>query len=103
MPDYTLKVRRYVPESGESAYWQEFTVDMPESLSVLDGLLRVRDLHDGSLAVRCSCRAAICGSCGTKINGQSTLACKTKLQDAQNEANRLAEAKADAGDGGGTR
>ena len=91
MPDYTLKVRRYVPESGDPPFWQEFTVDMPESLSVLDGLLRVRDLYDGSLAVRCSCRAAICGSCGTRINGQSTLACKTKLQDAQNEADRLAE------------
>jgi succinate dehydrogenase / fumarate reductase iron-sulfur subunit len=101
MPEYTLKVRRYLPESGEGAFWQEFTIELPENLSVLDGLLRVRDVHDGSLAVRCSCRAAICGSCGTKINGQSTLACKTKLQDAQNEADRLAEAKAD--DTGGDR
>jgi succinate dehydrogenase / fumarate reductase iron-sulfur subunit len=102
MPEYTLKVRRYLPESGEGAYWQEFTIELPENLSVLDGLLRVRDVHDGSLAVRCSCRAAICGSCGTKVNGQSTLACKTKLQDAQNEADRLAEATGD-GAGAGAR
>jgi succinate dehydrogenase / fumarate reductase iron-sulfur subunit len=40
--------------------------------------------------VRCSCRAAICGSCGTKINGQSTLACKTQLAEAQQGADRRA-------------
>ena len=42
-----------------------------------------QDREDGSLAVRCSCRAAICGSCGVKINGQSTLACKTQIGEAQ--------------------
>ena len=43
---------------------------------------RPRSDLDGSLAVRCSCRAAICGSCGVKINGESALACKTQLQEA---------------------
>jgi succinate dehydrogenase / fumarate reductase iron-sulfur subunit len=90
MPDFKLKVRRFKPESGEAAYWQEFDVDLSENLSVLDGLLAVRDREDGSLAVRCSCQAAICGSCGVKVNGQSTLACKTKLSDAKAEANRRA-------------
>src|SRR5436190_4996867 len=93
MPEYTLKVRRYQPESGQPAYWQEFKVDLDPDLSVLDGLLQVRDRQDGSLVVRCSCRAAICGSCGTKINGQSTLACKTRISDAHERANRA--------DGGG--
>jgi succinate dehydrogenase / fumarate reductase, iron-sulfur subunit len=53
---------------------------------VLDGILQAKDRDDGSLAVRCSCRAAICGSCGMKINGQSTLACKTMLEEAQSYA-----------------
>src|SRR3954470_17108764 len=88
MPEYTLKVRRYQPESGEGPYWQEFKVDLDPDLSVLDGLLQVRDSQDGTLVVRCSCRAAICGSCGTKINGFSTLACKTQLAEAQDGANR---------------
>jgi succinate dehydrogenase / fumarate reductase, iron-sulfur subunit len=88
MPEYTLKVRRYQPETGDPAYWQEFTVELDPDLSVLDGLLQVRDRQDGSLVVRCSCRAAICGSCGTKINGQSTLACKTQISEAQEGANR---------------
>jgi len=88
MPEYKLKVRRYQPESGEGAYWQEFKVDLDPDLSVLDGLLQVRDRQDGSLVVRCSCRAAICGSCGMKINGQSTLGCKTQIAEAHDHANR---------------
>jgi succinate dehydrogenase / fumarate reductase, iron-sulfur subunit len=86
--EFTLKVRRYQPESGQGPYWQQYDVELDETLSVLDGLLQVRDRQDGTLVVRCSCRAAICGSCGVKINGESTLACKTKLADAHQFANR---------------
>src|SRR5512133_3445386 len=88
MADYTLKVRRFQPESGEGPYWEEFDVELDPSLSVLDGLLQAKDRDDGSLAVRCSCRAAICGSCGVKINGSSTLACKTQIGEAFDAANR---------------
>jgi len=88
MATYTLKVRRYQPESGEGPYWEEFDVDLDPSLSVLDGLLQAKDRDDGSLSVRCSCRAAICGSCGMKINGQSGLGCKTQIGEAHEAANR---------------
>jgi succinate dehydrogenase iron-sulfur subunit len=86
--EYTLKVRRYLPESGEGPYWEQFKVELDPSLSVLDGLLQAKDRDDGSLSVRCSCRAAICGSCGMKVNGSSTLACKTQLGEAHEAANR---------------
>ncbi len=88
MPEYTLKVRRYQPETGEGPYWQQFKVDLDPDLSVLDGLLQVRDRTDGTLVVRCSCRAAICGSCGMKVNGESTLGCKTRISEAHERANR---------------
>jgi succinate dehydrogenase / fumarate reductase, iron-sulfur subunit len=86
MAEFTLKVRRFKPEELEGPYWESFEVDLDPTLSVLDGLLQAKDRDDGSLAVRCSCRAAICGSCGMKINGQSTLACKTMLDEAQSYA-----------------
>jgi succinate dehydrogenase / fumarate reductase iron-sulfur subunit len=86
MAEFTLKVRRFKPEEREGPYWESFDVDLDPTLSVLDGLLQAKDRDDGSLAVRCSCRAAICGSCGMKINGQSTLACKTMLEEAQSYA-----------------
>jgi succinate dehydrogenase / fumarate reductase iron-sulfur subunit len=85
---YTLRVRRFKPESGEGPYWEEFDVELDPTLSVLDGLLQAKDRDDGSLSVRCSCRAAICGSCGVKINGQSTLACLTQIGEAHEFANR---------------
>jgi succinate dehydrogenase iron-sulfur subunit len=88
MAEYTLKVRRYQPEAGEGPYWEEFNVELEPSLSVLDGLLQAKDRDDGSLSVRCSCRAAICGSCGMKINGQSGLGCKTQIGEAHEAANR---------------
>ncbi|HEY5816497.1 MAG TPA: succinate dehydrogenase/fumarate reductase iron-sulfur subunit [Solirubrobacterales bacterium] len=88
MAEYTLKVRRYQPESGEGPYWEEFEVDLDPSLSVLDGILQAKDRDDGSLSVRCSCRAAICGSCGMKINGESGLGCKTQIGEAHEQANR---------------
>jgi succinate dehydrogenase iron-sulfur subunit len=88
MAEYTLKVRRFQPESGEGPFWEEFNIELDPSLSVLDGILQAKDRDDGSLAVRCSCRAAICGSCGVKINGSSTLACKTQIGEAHEQANR---------------
>ncbi|HET9591696.1 MAG TPA: succinate dehydrogenase/fumarate reductase iron-sulfur subunit [Solirubrobacterales bacterium] len=89
MAEYTIKVRRFQPESGEGPYWEQFDVELDPSLSVLDGLLQAKDNEDGSLAVRCSCRAAICGSCGMKVNGQSTLGCKTQIGEAQEQADKM--------------
>ena len=43
---------------------------------------RRRTASDGSIGIRCSCQAAICGSCGVRVNGQAKLACNTKLSDA---------------------
>lgn len=86
MTDFTLKIRRYDPESGEPSYWADYDVELPPERSVLDGILQVKDREDGSIAIRCSCRAAICGSCGVRINGRSALACNTRLSDAAERA-----------------
>jgi succinate dehydrogenase / fumarate reductase iron-sulfur subunit len=102
MAEYTLRVRRQKPEADDRGpagpYWEDFDVELDPTLSVLDGLLQAKDRQDGSLGVRCSCRAAICGSCGVKINGQSTLACLTQIGEAHERANRLAD-ETDAADG----
>jgi succinate dehydrogenase / fumarate reductase iron-sulfur subunit len=84
--NYTLKVRRYDPESGQPAYWHDYEVELDPERSVLDGILQVKDREDASLAIRCSCRAAICGSCGVRINGKSSLACNTRISDAADRA-----------------
>ena len=86
--NYALKIRRFDPESGEAPYWQEFDVELDPERSVLDGILQVRGDQDGSLAIRCSCQAAICGSCAVKINGRSRLACNTLIGEAAEDAQR---------------
>jgi len=86
MPDYTLRIRRYNPESGEAAFWEDHTVEMKPHSSVLEAILKVKADEDGSIGIRCSCRAAICGSCGVRINGKPGLACNTHLDKAARRA-----------------
>jgi len=82
MPEYTLRIRRYDPQSGQAAHWDDHKVEMEGHVSVLEAILRVKADTDGSIGIRCSCRAAICGSCGVRVNGKPGLACHTHLDDA---------------------
>ena len=86
MADFTLRLRRYSPETGAAPYWEEFQVDLDGHRSVLDGILQAKARCDGSIGIRCSCRAAICGSCGVRVNGQPGLACHTHLDEALKSA-----------------
>jgi succinate dehydrogenase / fumarate reductase iron-sulfur subunit len=86
MPTYTLKIRRYDPQSGEAPHWEEHTVEMEPKRSVLDAILQVKDDTDGSIGIRCSCQQAICGSCGVRMNGKPGLACNTHLDEAAGRA-----------------
>jgi succinate dehydrogenase iron-sulfur subunit len=82
VPDYTLRIRRFDPQSGEAAYWDEHTVDLGERNSVLDAILKIKGETDGSIGIRCSCQQGICGSCGVRMNGKPGLACNTHLDEA---------------------
>ena len=80
--EVTFSVKRFNPDEGsQSSRFQTYTLDMDDSATVLDGLIRIREEIDGTLTLRCSCRSAICGSCGMRINGQAGLACNTKVID----------------------
>ena len=79
---FKLRMRRYNPESGDAPYWDEHTVELEPHRSVLEGILQARDRFNGSIGIRCSCRQAICGSCGVRINGEPALACHTHLEAA---------------------
>ena len=82
--DVKLQIKRFDPDSdAPTARYQEYELDVPESFTVLDCLIKIREEVDGTLALRCSCRSAICGSCAMRINGQAGLACNTKAVDAR--------------------
>jgi succinate dehydrogenase / fumarate reductase iron-sulfur subunit len=84
--EFTLRLRRYDPESGEAPYWEEHTIELEPHRSVLEGILQARERFDGSIGIRCSCRQAICGSCGVRVNGEPALACHTHLGAARSSA-----------------
>jgi len=80
---FTLRIRRFDPESGEAPYWVEHTIELEPHRSVLEGILQAKGRFDGSIGIRCSCKAAICGSCGVRVNGEPGLACHTHLDKAK--------------------
>jgi succinate dehydrogenase / fumarate reductase iron-sulfur subunit len=86
----TLEVLRFDPRADCETHWQAYEVELPEGSTVLEALMHVQDHQDGSLAFRRSCRHAICGSCGMRINGCARLACNTQLAVVADEARRRA-------------
>jgi succinate dehydrogenase / fumarate reductase iron-sulfur subunit len=77
---YIAKIKRYNPEIDKS-YWQDFEVEVEDTLTVLELLMHIKDKIDSSLTFRAFCRSAICGSCAMIVNGRSTLACKVQAKD----------------------
>jgi len=73
-------IQRYNPEVDSIPHPQEFRLDVGRGMTVLDALIRIKQECDGSLALRYSCRSAICGSCAMTINGSERLACRTSLR-----------------------
>jgi succinate dehydrogenase/fumarate reductase iron-sulfur protein len=60
-------------------------VAVADPVTVLDLLREIQRAHDPSLAFRYSCRVAMCGTCGVRVDGRSTLACRTVIPDGKNE------------------
>ncbi|MEO5956314.1 MAG: succinate dehydrogenase/fumarate reductase iron-sulfur subunit [Nitrospiraceae bacterium] len=76
----TFTLQRFNPEVDSTPHPQEFRLDVGRGMTVLDALIRIKNECDGSLALRYSCRSAICGSCSMTINGSEKLACRTSLR-----------------------
>ncbi len=74
-----LDVYRYQPAVDHEPRYQRYTLDLAPHTPVLTALLKVRAELDPTLALRYSCRSAICGSCAMQINAKSRLACETPV------------------------
>jgi succinate dehydrogenase / fumarate reductase iron-sulfur subunit len=75
----TFRVRRYDPEKKEIPKYEEYKVPVQKGMTILDGILYIKEHLDHSLSARYSCRMGICGSCGMIINGKEKLACQTQI------------------------
>ncbi len=72
-------VYRYDPTREPTPHYQRYTLALSPHTPVLSALLRLRAEVDPTLALRYSCRSAICGSCAMQINSKSRLACETHV------------------------
>jgi len=82
-------VYRYDPARGGQPRYQHYELRLAPHTPVLTGLLRIRDEIDPTLALRYSCRSAICGSCAMLVNSKSRLACKTPVGPEVKEHGRI--------------
>jgi len=73
-------IQRFNPEVDSHSSTRRYHLDVGRGTTVLDALIRIKNEHDGSLALRYSCRSAICGSCAMEINGSEKLACRTSVR-----------------------
>jgi succinate dehydrogenase / fumarate reductase iron-sulfur subunit len=77
-----LKIWRQTPlaDGNVERKLVDFEVDTFDEATLLDVLDAIKHHQDGSLAYRKSCRMAICGSCGMRMDGRAVLACKTPMK-----------------------
>ena len=76
-----LRIQRYNPDTDKEPHFEDYTVQAEPTDRVLDALLEVKGLVDGSLTLRKSCAHGVCGSDGMRINGRNALACKELIRN----------------------
>lgn len=76
----TFTVTRFNPETEVRPHEEDYRLEVSRGMTVLEGLIRIKNELDGSLTLRYSCRSAICGSCAMEINGSEKLACRTSVR-----------------------
>jgi len=89
MPKATFSIFRFAPQKDETPYYQDFQVEIERGMTILDCLHQIKWYQDGTLAFRRSCRSAICGSCGIRIDGNAKLACKTQALEVYGKNDKI--------------
>ena len=80
MKKVTFRVFRFNPQKDQKPHFASYEIELTRGLTVLDGLLRIKETIDPTLAYRASCRMGVCGSCAMYINGKPRLACYTQVE-----------------------
>jgi succinate dehydrogenase / fumarate reductase iron-sulfur subunit len=77
----TFRILRYNPEKDNQPHYEDYTLDVHPTMTILDVLHQIKWNYDGTLSFRRSCAHGICGSDGIKINGKNGLACSLLLKE----------------------
>lgn len=76
-----VKIHRFDPDRSPERSFSEYELDVEQGMTVLDGLIWLKENKDPTLSFRCACRMGVCGSCAMFINGYPHLACHTQILD----------------------
>ncbi len=79
--EVTLEIQRFNPETDTKPAFSHYQINVQPTDRILDALMQIKRLQDGTLALRKSCAHGVCGSDAMRINGKERLACKTLVQD----------------------
>jgi succinate dehydrogenase / fumarate reductase, iron-sulfur subunit len=74
-----FEILRYNPEKDALPHVQQYSVPVTRGMTVLDGLIWIKEHKDATLSWRSSCRMSVCGSCGMFICGLPRLACTNQI------------------------
>lgn len=77
----TFKILRFNPDKDRKPYYKSYQITLQRGMTVLDGLMHIKENQDSTLSYRKSCRMGICGSCAMYINGLPRLACQTQIAE----------------------
>ena len=80
MDAITIVIERF---DGTKRYRQEYGIEKSDirNKTVLATLIHIQEKLDPTLNFTASCRSAICGACGVRVNGHAVLACDTKIEE----------------------
>jgi succinate dehydrogenase/fumarate reductase iron-sulfur protein len=82
----SIAVERFNPDVDRGSYWETFSVDLADNLTILDVLLTIADAIDPTLAFRRTCRSGICGACAGVVNDRPCLFCQRSIGEAAESA-----------------
>lgn len=74
-----LKISRFKPGRIDPPRFQTFSLEVTETMTVLDCLEQIRLTRDPTLVYRHSCHHSACGTCACIVNGTERLACLTRV------------------------
>ncbi|MEW6456069.1 MAG: succinate dehydrogenase iron-sulfur subunit [Acidobacteriota bacterium] len=74
-----FKVFRFSSEESDEPSFKIYEIPVKKGMTVLDGLIHIKENLDSTLNFRYSCRMGVCGSCGMFINGLPALGCHTQI------------------------
>ena len=81
MKPFTVRIRRFNPDTDEESHIETYTVNVNDGARVLHVLHAIHDELDPTLSFRYSCASGQCGSCAVRVNGEPVLACTEEAQD----------------------